>query len=308
MPIRNWTFSAVGNGAAIILKPGQSLNWTLSGTWVATAVLEYSESGDNWTAITTETANGSGTYTNEIQGRPDVRVRWQCTAHTSGSVVTQIETEELEQVILSGFGAPTDGVTGVGLAPSGGLYINHDQGDLYINAGQLNGSKSSPVWKRVDRSGHLKEQLTVSEGAKVGATAGWNVETANDLAYLADLPASQTGSTLVIPITGLEIGATVTTVNLVGRIESAGGTVTLDAEVRRHTAAAGSIGDAQVSTMVQIVATADTLLDGTNASQTPSEVVADLESLYLLVTGTTAASTGVELIAVRVLYTAPDPV
>lgn len=309
MALRNYTFTAVGAGRQIRLAHGDTVDWTVSGTFVGTAVLEQTKNGGlTWELLQTLTAAGSGSFKNQERGTEGVQVRFRCTAYTSGSIVTQLETHQAAIVILNGFGAPTNGTTGQGIAPSGSLYLDNDTGDLYINAGQVGGTQASPVWKRVDRSGHLKEQLTVSEGAKVGATAGWNVEAADDLAYLASLPASQTGSTLIIPITGLEIGAVVTTVNLVGRIESAGNTVTLDAEVRRHTAAAGAIGDAQVSTMTQIVATADTLLDGTNASQSPAETVSNLESLYVKVTGTTGALTGVDLIAVRVLYTAPDPV
>lgn len=139
--------------------------------------------------------------------------------------------------------------------------------------------------------------------SKLGASgAGWTV---NDAAstFTSKLPASQTAETLVIPITGLKAGSIITGFNLVGRIEgSASGTFTLDAALRKHTAAAGAIADALVTdgaiTQISLVdaAQVDTILSSSNAGKTGiNETVGVDETFYVLITGTTVASNEVDL-------------
>ena len=143
-------------------------------------------------------------------------------------------------------------------------------------------------------------------GAKVGATAGWAVNAADNLNSLARLPASQTGSTLVIPISGLKVGDTLTGVHLVGQIESAGGICTLDASLRKQTAAAAGLTDAELTSgaMTQISVTADTIISSTNSTITPTaDVVGADETFYVLLTGTTAAATDIDLQAVASIVT-----
>lgn len=134
-------------------------------------------------------------------------------------------------------------------------------------------------------------------GAKVGTTAGWVVNAGNNTS-LATLPASQTSSTLVIPIAyPLKVGTTIKGFSLIGQVESAGGAVAITAELRKHTAAAADVADATVGSLsTNVSVTADAALSATNASRGGlSEVVAANETFYLLVTGTTAASTDVAL-------------
>src|SRR3990167_10408240 len=76
-------------------------------------------------------------------------------------------------------------------------------------------------------------QLILTTGAKVGTTAGATVNHADNVASLFRVPASQTASTVVIPITGLEVGDIVTSFCINGQIESAGNTCTLDAALYR---------------------------------------------------------------------------
>jgi cytoskeletal protein CcmA (bactofilin family) len=135
---------------------------------------------------------------------------------------------------------------------------------------------------------------------KAGATAGWSV---NDAAnhFTSKLPASQTASTLVIPITGLKAGSIITGFNLVGQVEGPGtGTFTLDADLRKMTAAAGAVADASVGAITQIsladAALVDTILSASNAGKTAlNETVGVNETFYVLVTGTTVADNDVDL-------------
>lgn len=132
--------------------------------------------------------------------------------------------------------------------------------------------------------------------SKVGGTAGWVVGAASNI-NLATCPASQTGSKLVIPVTGLKVGDRISGFHLVGQIESAGGAVTLDADLRKHTAAAADVSDASVGSMTQLSVSADTIISATNAIKqiTTGEVVGEDETFYLVLTATTAASTDIAL-------------
>ncbi len=138
---------------------------------------------------------------------------------------------------------------------------------------------------------------------KAGATAGW-VVTGTDGA-LATLPASQTASTLIVPITGLRLGDTLTGVAVIGQVESAGNIATLALDVRKATAAAGDFADVSLDTAASGNLTADTLI---SSAGTPvavaglAEVLAEGEHLYALLTGTTAAVTDVAVAGVVITY------
>lgn len=143
-----------------------------------------------------------------------------------------------------------------------------------------------------------KQYVLSVAGAKVGATAGWTVGAAADTA-LATVAASQSAATLVIPITApLAVGDIITGFTVVGQIESAGNTATLDASLRKQTAAAADVVDALVGSMTQISTTAD--LIGNHALTGLTEVVATDSSYYLLLTATTAASTDIALLGVSI--------
>lgn len=136
--------------------------------------------------------------------------------------------------------------------------------------------------------------------AKAGATAGWVVRAGDDVAS-STCPASQTAATLVLVVTGLKAGQTITGFSVAGQITSAGNAATLDAQLRKGTAAAGSVTDAQVGAMTQLAVTASTLVDASNAVLTNlNELVVDGAQYYILITATTAASTSMAVIGVSV--------
>ncbi|MDD5010490.1 MAG: hypothetical protein PHQ00_00030 [Phycisphaerae bacterium] len=135
---------------------------------------------------------------------------------------------------------------------------------------------------------------------KVGSTGGWVVPAAADAAHLATLPQSQTASTLVIPINiPLKVGYTITAWTINGQIDSGGNTATLDAKLYKHTEATAGFANAAIgSGMAQLSKTADyKVVEGESGL---SEVVAADESYYLLVTGTTAATTDIEIAGITV--------
>jgi len=137
--------------------------------------------------------------------------------------------------------------------------------------------------------------------AKVGATAGWTVGAADNLGLMATLPASQTASTLVVPVP-VKVGDTITSFSLIGQIESAGNTATLDANLRKITSAAADVTDASLDSITQVSVTADAIVSASKTLGTP-EVVGENETFYILITGTTAASTDVALQGVSITVT-----
>jgi hypothetical protein len=141
--------------------------------------------------------------------------------------------------------------------------------------------------------------------SKVGATAGWTVGGgAVNTGLTATMAAGQTGGTLVVPISGLKVGDTITSFHLIGQVESAGNDVTIDAALRKHTAAAADVADASVGAITQLVVAVDTILSATNTNKASlAEVVAADETFYVLVTATTTASTDIALQGVAVTVT-----
>lgn len=133
--------------------------------------------------------------------------------------------------------------------------------------------------------------ISAQEG-KVGATAGWVVTAATDICH-ATLPAGVTAGTLAIPVSGLPVGSTVIGFEVHGQVESGGNTATLDADLRKTTTAAGAITDASVGAITQVSETADAVVAATKDGL--SETIADAENLYILLTGTTAASTDLDI-------------
>lgn len=137
------------------------------------------------------------------------------------------------------------------------------------------------------------ETRQIGTRAKVGGTAGWTVGAADNLPYVGTVAASQTGSTLVVPIDGLKVGDTITGFKVVAQIESAGGTVTLDADLRATTNVAADPTDASIGSMTQVSVTADTAVSQEKTGL--SETVTSGKTYYLLLTATTALSTDIIL-------------
>lgn len=164
------------------------------------------------------------------------------------------------------------------------------------------------LWKRISELEVTKRLLRKSRtlnipvcgNAKVGATAGWVITGSTDKLH-ATLPASQTNATLVVPIEGLFVGDRIRKVSVGGQVESAGNNVTLVLSVRSQTNAAADNTDAELATDNVGTLTADTLLDGSNLGATMDVEVKAGVAYYALLTGTTAASTDIDVTHLEVL-------
>lgn len=149
--------------------------------------------------------------------------------------------------------------------------------------------------RRLVEVGTHRINIPICGNAKVGATAGWVITGGTDKLH-ATLPASQTASTLVIPVSGLNVGDTITAWDLNGQVESAGGNVSMTANLRKQLNAAADNTDSSVSSDTSGTLTADTILSSTNVGASGlNEVVTADAAYYILVTATTAGSTDIDL-------------
>ncbi len=136
--------------------------------------------------------------------------------------------------------------------------------------------------------------------ARVGTTSGW-VLGAIDTGVMGTVAASQTAGTLVVPISGLHVGDTITGFKIHAQVESAGGTVTIDGDLRHIDNTAADPVDASIGTITQVSVTADTAVAQSVGSL--SHVILVTDSYYILITATTAAVTDIQLINVTVTVT-----
>lgn len=274
------TFGSVSTGSPLLVRPMDSFTWVISGTFVGTWVLEASgDGGKNWGPMPIApgqqgigTTTKSGNFQN-LFGMV-IQARFRCKAYTSGSIVTTLTEDDTEVAVVK----DQTGATLIGQQPS---------------------TRTISTLKRV-----LQKRLTPVSVGHVGATAGFVTRAAADT-DLTTVPASQTGSTFVIPVAGLKVGDTITAFHLIGELTSAGGTVTIDCVLKAHTAASGTDAAASIQSMTQISKTANNLVDEV-LSLTPlatPEIVAQDKTYFYLVTVTTGASCTVTLNAAATVVT-----
>ena len=231
---------------------------------------------------------------------------------TGGTDATVVGTGEGSAQWIPPFQLKNDSGTEMfGVDVSGNVTAN---GTLTVDGastltGAVTASSTLAVTGAITASGGITrtaQKRLFQVGAKVGATSGWAVNAADNKNSLARCPASQTGSTLVVPLDGLKVGDIINSFHLVGQIESAGGTCTVDASLRKQTAAAADLTDGAVAAgaMAQLSVTADTIMSLSNTAKTiTADTVGVDETFYMLLTCTTAASTDVDLQAIAITVT-----
>ncbi|CAK0778969.1 hypothetical protein CCP3SC15_610006 [Gammaproteobacteria bacterium] len=170
---------------------------------------------------------------------------------------------------------------------------NNTGDDLVIASG---GTLTIESGATVTRS--VVKKIPAANG-RVGSGAGFT-NASNTGAVL--LPASQSASTWVVPISGLKIGDIITGFKVVAQVESAGGTVTIDADLRKLTNAAADPSDASLGAITQVSVTADTAV-AASKTLSAAETVASGTTCYVLVTATTAGSTDIQLLGIELNVT-----
>lgn len=147
---------------------------------------------------------------------------------------------------------------------------------------------------------HLTREMLITNGAKVGATAGATVAAASNTGVMATVAAGSTAATIVVRLNNLPVGAKIRAFRVYGQIESGGNVATVDAALWKVTLAAADPVEAAVSGagITQVSVTADAVLNATKTGL--SEEIAVATGYYLLITVTTGASTDVQLAGVGV--------
>lgn len=144
-------------------------------------------------------------------------------------------------------------------------------------------------------------QLGRGGTAKAGTGAGWVVNAGNNLGTIATMAAGQTAGTLVVAIPNLHVGDTITGFSVYTSINAANAS-TLDANLRSLTIGAAASGtDASIGSITQVSTSSAVASSATKSSL--SAVVTAGVSYYLLITGTTGASSTFEISQIEVTVT-----
>lgn len=138
-------------------------------------------------------------------------------------------------------------------------------------------------------------QIMFYGGAQVVTASGWG-PSADGTTRLA---ASLSTKIFYIPVNGLKSGDEIVGFRITGQIESGGNAVTLDADFRKVTGAAADVTDASVGAITQISKTADYAVNDAKTF-TAIETVATNNGYYVVITGTTNASTDIAVIGIEV--------
>lgn len=138
---------------------------------------------------------------------------------------------------------------------------------------------------------------TLYNAPRVGATAGFVTSGANDYAA-ATLPASQTGSTVVFPVSPLRVGASIVSFALAGALVVSSGSdpVTVDATLWRMPT---TLVPVNLGAVTQVALTESAVFAPSKTLTSPHTVLAD-NSYYILVTATTGANEDILLTNVSV--------
>lgn len=169
------------------------------------------------------------------------------------------------------------------------------------------------LWKKVQKDlmvlGKLfrptRKLFIAARGAagKGTGTTGWVLDGTSTNEAEVTLAASLTNCKLVIPITGVFAGDRIRKVYLQGRAESGGNNVVIVVDIRRHRAGAADDADSQIATRTLTTITANAALTEDISSVAVTDPTSGVEVLdgdlfYVLIDGTTGASTKIELMGV----------
>lgn len=115
------SFTAVGDGPELLVRNGESFTYDVSGTFVGTVRLQQFRRG-GWELLAAVTEAAGATLILDSGNKPNARVRFKCSAFTSGTIVTDIAqvTTEVSQALTDAGGAVVLQVTEGGVTiPSG---------------------------------------------------------------------------------------------------------------------------------------------------------------------------------------------
>ena len=169
----------------------------------------------------------------------------------------------------------------------------------FVNYNQLSDGTERKVTISNLKLTKTPKTIQINSGGKIGTTAGWDIT--GDNGYIADLPAGQTASTLIIPVVGLVDGDEITAYSIRGVVTSAGNTVTVDSDlIKLQANSNGTQTETTIGSTSQVSETSTDRFGQEDSSITGTNTVSNYISYYIIVTATTAASTTVNLNSVTV--------
>jgi hypothetical protein len=85
------SFTAVGDGLELVAPVGATLGYAVTGTFVGTVLFEQLVRA-SWVTLVTASSVTRGTFTAESSESRRARYRFRCSAYTSGTIVTTLDT------------------------------------------------------------------------------------------------------------------------------------------------------------------------------------------------------------------------
>ena len=260
MSTQSTSLTAAGTSAVVSIQPGESIQYSSSGTFTGDFRFQRSRTqGATWQDIEMPAVDTNVTgATRKNESNAEERYRFM--------LLDDVRTTPGTPIVVTG--------TVVAVVATG------------ISIESVIDQPAQPKHITVNVAGQ----------AKAGATAGWVVAVGSDTG-LVTCPASKTAATLVVPLPAFQVGTKIVGFHLGGQVEGGGGAgITVDADLRKHTAAAADVADASIAAMTQLALAADAILSATNTRKTDfTKIVAIDETFYVLVTVTTPASTDIAL-------------
>lgn len=123
------SFTAVGNGPSLLVRNMDAFTYTVSGTWVGTVVLQKTKDGINYEPIVSLTGNATAVRVEvSTSDNMSASYRFQCSAFTSGTIVTALTespktlVEYLDGNGVTVFKVTEDGVTALSLVATSTTY------------------------------------------------------------------------------------------------------------------------------------------------------------------------------------------
>lgn len=165
------SFTAVGAGPELLVRNGESFDYAVSGTFVGTVKVEQFEKG-GWTALASKTAAASDTLTIASGNKTAARIRFRCSAFTSGTIVTSLTatTTEVSASVKDANGVDVLQVTEGGVTVPSGVVITS------TSAVQISPKLTTPLgpvhgvevtFTETDGAGVYTGAVTVPAGASI---------------------------------------------------------------------------------------------------------------------------------------------
>ena len=205
----------------------------------------------------------------------------QITQSGDGHVI--IDNQDADKKIIARLGTDTNATAFEIQNNSESALIACDASGQVDFSGNVDANAGLDVTGDVTVSGHSDGQILITNSLAPVDTADWITQDDGSIF----LTLNKAGKKMLVMCPGLKVGDEVVSFRILGAVGATGGSVTdVDADFRKNTKGAGSVGDASVGAIAGQALEADTALDVEKVFGAPEVVAADT-CYYILVTVTT---------------------